>query len=250
MALAASAPLSDIRQSVAVRLNMGAQAARSTRMHGILDEFIRSAQALLLSEFPWIVLDVEKTIDSIEDQHDYEVPDGMAVGDIHEITVLSKANREFPLRAGVAPHERNAFRIDVPGAGARSGLPLRYEVLDASLAIFPAPDPVEYPKIVIRGKATPSLLRNDNDLCAIDPQALITQAVIAGKEHFGVAGAQIDAQMQARYLRNLAAKQSDGELISVGPVRSRRYRARNSREGTGSDRRRFWPDYDPEYGIW
>jgi hypothetical protein len=244
MALAASKTLAEIREAVGIRMGMGQQVSNSTALHSMLDEHIRTAFNLLVREAHWVVLDSWAEIDLIQDQHYYEFPDNIEVGGTREITVEDINNQEYRLHPGVAHYERNAFRQDRGGtnrAGATSGLPLRWEIEDGKLAIYPAPDTEQYVRLKVRGKALPFEPYNDNDQVVIDAQAIILQATVLGKQHFKLPNPEQDEQVLRRHLMNMRENQSDGESVQIGPERSSRYDGRPR-----TNRHHIWPWYDPE----
>jgi len=244
MALSVSPTLAELRNSVAIRMNMGVQASTSTAMHPVLDEYIRQAFNLLVNDCEWAIMNVKVSVDLIDKNHVYEVPDGMAVGDIEIITVENTNNFEFPLSPGIAYYERNAFRIDRGADPDNPGqLPLRWEVRDQDLQIYPAPDAALYPKMNIYGKATPREPFADDDRSFIDKEAHITQAVIGLKTLYDM-DTQKDEMLMARHERNVRAKQSDGEIVQIGPTPSARFRG-DDRRLDGADNVFFYPDFDP-----
>lgn len=262
MALAVSPTLAELRLSVATRINMGRQVRNSTALHDILDEYIRSAFNLLVREANWVIMEVEEEIDLLMGQHAYDIPDNIDVGDIRQITVENIVNREFPLLPGVAYYERNAYRVDrgledAPTAEeleTHSSLPLRWEIIDQLLNIYPAPDTNQYPTLKIRGKAIPREPYTDGDRSFIDKEAHVLAATVALKKHYKMEGADNDQAILNRHLMNIRASQSDGERVQIGPERSIRYPEQTTRF-QGNDRAAFWPDFDPEApinnpGVW
>jgi len=241
MALSISPPLSELRQSVAIRLNMGQQVATSTAQHPVIDEYIRQAFNLLVRDANWVILETTVEVDLIDKQHEYDVPDQIDVGDIREITVQNKDKVEFLLHAGVEYYERNAYRIDRGNKENDGQLPLRYVVEDKLLKIYPAPDAAEYPKMFIRGRAIPRAPYKDDDRAYIDEEAHIAQAVVSLKRHYNMPGADNDERILARHLGNIRAAQSDGEVTQIGPTRSSRFDG-----GMLNDRALFYPDFDPD----
>ena len=252
MALAVSPTLAELRLSVETRVNMGRQIRNSTALHPIVDEYIRQAFNLLINEANWIIMEVGESIDLIMGQHSYDLPDNIDVGDIREITVENIYNRELPLVPGVAYYERNAYRVDrnlqaAPTAEeleAQSGLPLRWEVIDQLLHIYPAPKTTEYPTLLVRGKAKPREPYSDGDRSFIDKEAHVLAATVAIKKHYKMEGADNDSAVLQRHLMNIRAQESDGESVQIGPERSHRYPEQNTRLDN-SDRVLFWPDFDP-----
>jgi len=245
MVLQVAPTLAELRNAVAIRMNMGVQASTSTALHPVLDEYIRQAFNLLVREANWVILEVVEEITLIDKQHKYDIPDNMAVGNINQITVQNIYNQEFPLASGVAYYERNAWRIDRGGDDQDNpgSIPMRWTVEDGDLVIYPAPDTTQYTKLLIRGEATPREPYKDDDRAYIDKEAHITQAVIALKTHYKMDPTS-DMQVLARHLRNIRSEQSDGETVQIGPTRSQRYPSADERLDT-NDRAAFWPDFDP-----
>lgn len=244
MALSVSPTLAELRQSVAIRLNMGQQVATSTAQHPVIDEYIRQAFNLLVRDANWVILEAVEEIALIDKQHEYDVPDQVDVGDIREITVQNKDNFEFLLHPGVEYYERNAYRIDRGNKENEGQLPLRWVVEDKVLKIYPAPDATQYPKMFVRGRAIPRAPYKNGDRAYIDGESHIAQAVVSLKRHYNMPGAENDERILARHLVNIRAAQSDGETVQIGPTRSQRFPDLNGR--LPSDRGLFYPDFDPD----
>lgn len=245
MAFEVSPSLAEIRQAVATRINMGRQARTSTALHPLLDEYIRSAFELLVREAWWVILDVSVTIPLDLDEHFYDPPDDIEIGNIFEITVLDINKRELPLSRGVNPAERSAFRVDKDGntdPAVNSSLPLRWDVLDGKLTIYPAPDITQYTDIIVYGRAKPRAPYASKDVILINKEALVAQSVTSLKRHFNIPGADNDERVLARHLRNMQAAQSNGEPTQIGPTPSTRF---PSNDHGISDRDIFFPDFDP-----
>jgi hypothetical protein len=251
MALAVSPTLAELRLAVATRVGMRQQVLNSTAHNDLLDEQIRSAFNLLINEAEWIVLHTVQ--DTITGQHAYDVPDNIAIGDIDQITVENIYGRELPLAPGVAYYERNAFKVsrgvgpdDKPQSAesieANSCLPLRWEIRDSLLMVYPAPNADEYPTLKVWGKALPREPYGNGDRSFIDKEAHVLATVIALKT-FWKQDSSNDRAILDRHLSNMRAKQSDGESVQIGPVRSQRYPSGGNR--SASDREQFWPDFQP-----
>jgi len=246
MALPLSSPLSDIRARLAVRLELGRQAETNESVRDLLGEYIRSAFHLLIRDADWAILQVRRTVDLVNAQHAYDVPDDIDVGNIELITVQNTDNREYPLHPGVNSYERSAFRVDRGGETDtnQAALPLRWVVENGELRLYPAPDTETYPTMVIYGKALPREPRENADRANVDDEALLLGAEVIGKGAMNKSGAREAEMRYARHLRNIRAAQSDGEIVQLGPARSARFTDHGGREGY-SDRDRFWPDFDP-----
>jgi hypothetical protein len=245
MAFEVSPSLAEIRQSVAIRINMGKQAKTSTALHDLLDEHIRSAYELLVREAWWVILDVSVAVPLDLDNHFYDPPDAVEIGSIHLITVIDTNKREIPLTRGINAAERSAFRVDKDGnttPGVNSSLPLRWEILDQKLAIYPAPDITQYTDLIVYARAKPRAPYKSGDIVLLDKEALVATATVSLKSHFKIPGMDTDAAKLASHIRNVRAAQSEAEAIQIGPNPSLRFTG----NGQGlSDREIFYPDFDP-----
>jgi len=241
MALSVSPTLAELRLSVAIRLNMGAQVSTSTSQHAVLDEYIRQAFNLLVRDAYWVILQTSVEIELLDKIIDYDVPDNIDVGDIQETTVQNKNGIEFPMHSGVNSYERNIFNARAEDPDAPGQMPLRWLVEDKRLKIYPAPDAEQYPRIIMRGRALPRAPYKDSDRSFIDGEAHIAQAVVSLKRHYNMTGADNDERILARHLINIRAAQSDGEITQIGPERSHRFDG-----GLTNDRALFYPDFDPD----
>lgn len=248
MALATSPPLLELRQALAIRLNLGKQASTSKRLHPLLDEWLRSSFELLVREANWIVLRVTEDMELVTGQHAYDVPDSIDVGSIEEITVMDEDFMEWRIEPGINVHERNAYRVDRGGEykESQASVPLRWEVIDQMLHIYPAPDD-RFLTMKIRGKAIPRAPYSDGDRAYIDKEAHLLQATLLGKDHFKMPGINSTAATLQRHLTNMRSAQSDGEPVVIGGSKSARFEDRGG--WSGADRRLFYPDYDPDYAY-
>jgi hypothetical protein len=246
MALPLSSTFQDVRRRLAVRLELGAQAETSASVRELLSEYLRSAFHILVRDADWAILVVRREIALVNAQHAYDVPDDIDVGNISQITVQNTENREYPLHPGVNSYERSAFRVDRGGSVDENAasLPLRWLVENGVLSLYPAPDTSTYPTMVIYGKALPREPRENGDRANVDDEALLLGAEVIGKGAMGKPGKPEAIALYERHLRNLRAAQSDGEIIQIGPERSRRFQSYGSRQG-GRYHGNFWPDFDP-----
>jgi hypothetical protein len=238
--LPAAKTLAEIRQAVGIRLGMGQQVGQSTALHPMLDEHIRTACSLLQREAEWAVLDTILDEDTATGQRLYDIPDRMHPGDIREVSVVDVDGREHSVHSGVAIHERNAY-----GGEEQAALPLRWEMEQGAIALYPMPDAERYPTLRIRGQALGYEPYHDSDRVLVDSQAVILQATVLAKQHFDLPNPAAEAAVLGRHLVNLRAAQSDGETIQIGPEPSRRYPSQRARP---THRRGWrpatWDDFD------
>lgn len=235
MAFALPLTLAEARRSVAVRLNFGPQADASLDMRALLDEFVRRAARELLLEADWVELQVELAYETVPAQHLYDWPDNMDLGRIESIFVVDKEGREFPLEPGLRDYERNQW--DSKGEVERAGLPLRYEVVNEDLRIYPAPSD-QYPEIHFRGYMTPRPPLKSEDRIPVDHEALIQKATAIGKKHFSMPDAQQADLDVALYLSRVRPTESDHSGFRIGGHFSSKFLPTTRR--TGSARRRSW----------
>lgn len=246
MAFALPLSLAEARRSVAVRLNFGPQADASPDMRALLDEFIRRAARELLLEADWVELDVELAFMTTPAQHVYDWPDNMDLGRVEAIFVVDSEGREHTLEAGLRDYERNQW--DSKGEVDRAGLPLRYEVVNEELRIYPAPSD-QYPELHFRGYLTPRPPLKNEDRIPVDHEALLQKATAIGKKHFGMPDAMQADMDVALYLNRLRPTESDGSGFRIGGHFSQKFHQTSKRTGFRRDRRwgqnGWWDGWTP-----
>jgi hypothetical protein len=242
MAFALPLTLAETRRAVAIRLNFGPQADSSPDMRLLLDEFVRRAARELLLEADWVELMVEFRIPLTVAQHRYDFPDNMDLGRIQFIAVLDDQGREYPLEPRLQSFERTEW--DSRGEVERARLPLKYEVTNEELVIYPAPD-ARYPELLVRGYSTPAPPQHNDDRVPVDAEALIQKATAIGKKHFGAPDAQQADLDLAIYLSRLRPTESDAGGFRIGGPFSRRggYHRRHSSARRGQDG--WWEGWTP-----
>ena len=267
MAFVQSPKLASVRQSIAVRLNFGAQAAQSDSMRSLLDEFIRRATRELLLEAHWVELRIRHRLDLIHGNAWYDWPDNMDPGRLERLIVVSTSGDEFRLSAGIHPEERaaalagrreNFHRDETPDAEGKYAepdpvsnlnagdpgrewlsMPLRYEIVNQQLCILPLPDTEVYPYMLIEGYSRPPAPRHNDDLIPLDEEALIQKATVIGKLHFSHKDAGAAAAYMAEYIKRLRPMQSEGETIRIGGHFSRKF-PYNQRRGRYPAGENYW----------
>lgn len=231
MAFALPPTLSDVRRSAAIRLNFGVQADAAPDMRALLDEFIRRAARELLLEANWTELLVETQTPLIVAQHAYDFPDNFDLGRLEAVFVTDADGREYRLEPDVRDYERNQW--DSRGEEERSGMPLRYEVRDQMVYIYPAAND-EYIALHFRGYMTPLPPYHEDDRIPVDREALIQKTVAIGKKHFTMPDAgQADLDL-ALYLNRLRPTESNNSGFRIGGHFSEKFRNTTRRRTGGS----------------
>lgn len=220
--------LNEIRQATAVRLNFGPQAQQGDAMRDLLTEFVQRASRELYVYARWVELRVRYDISLVNAQSAYDWPDNMDPSRLERLMVLDNDGYEFELAADIRPSERSEYTDgDNP-----EDLPLRYEIVNKELRIYPPPDTTEYPTLRIEGFERPTLPRNNNDRIPMDREALIQRATLIGKLHFGHEDAGRAEAMHKDYLERIKPVQAAAATLQVG---GRARKIRHGRLGFGRD---------------
>lgn len=256
MALSIAPRLSEVRRAVAVRCHMGPQAERSPGFRAELDEWVREAFHTIVNEADFLVLKVALETDLIHGQHAYDIPDGMKVGDIDQVLVRAAPQstgngkqvlEEYPLMAGVREYERNAWAMPAPDPETgeqedRTGLPIRYEIIDQNFMVYPAPNTELYDTLIVRGYRMPPEPVHDDDRVEVDKEALIRLATAIGKSARRLPDAQDARARYETYVAKVRGNESEGETLRIGGGFSRKFPYVRPRRNVGPDYSRypFW----------
>ncbi len=210
MALAPRPTFAIVAEELLVNLGKSVAGNHSAPVMKLATSWLTTAHALLFREAEWIRLLDVFDIPLIEDQREYDIPDGLDPSRINNyLIVRADDSMEFDLGVGIRPNERNAAR-------AASNRPLRIEVLDQQFRLWPAPD-ATWSTLRLEGIAIQSDFADpENDRIAVDKTALLLKATILGKIHYGMPGVdQLRAEL-FKYLDDVRAAESDGDGIQLG----------------------------------
>lgn len=172
---------------------------------------IRQAQSILVSEYPWLSALVEREIDTIQDVQDYDIPDDCDPSRVQAFGLVAASGEVRSLRPGTA-------MADVPSWSGAD--PRRYDIIDGVFRIYPAPDPVKYPKLRIRYYQRPVPLVNETDRVAVDATALTMLAEILVRQQLGLSETKGIESVLSRYVETQRHRQSDGSGFVLGGPRS------------------------------
>jgi hypothetical protein len=236
MAHALPPTLAEVRQAVAVRLGFGPQAARSPAMKDVLDELIRRAARELILEAHWVELRIREDIATVDGGSEYDFPDNMEPGRLERIVVVGEDGSENELEAGIRPYEREQF---TRGSDPKD-LPLRYELVNGSVTILPAPDATRYPTLRIEGYSRPPDPQQNADRIPVDKEALIQWATSLGKAQFNKPDAGVAMAAVREYVKRLRPMQSDGESVQIGGHFSQKFRYAQGRRTLCRSVANYW----------
>lgn len=243
MSFALPPTLMEVREAVAIRLNVGAQATVASSMRDLLDEFIRRASREVLLEAAWVELRVRLEMDLVDGVSLYEWPDNMDPGRLEGLSVVSQLDgndeRVYELHAGIRAHEQEMWTGD-----SAKGLPVRYEIINGDLRLLPAPDTENYQILRIEGYQRPPEPRTNTDRIPLDKEAVVQKAVAIGKQHFGHPDALLAANDFRLYVERMRPLQSDGEDMVLGGARSRKFSRTTLRRNPAWRESGYTYDYD------
>lgn len=180
----------------------------------VMDEIIRSAEAQLYEQAPWIVNFVERTFPLYVDETDYDLPDDTLPGQIEAVGVRKIADgKVYRLEPGIRLGETNAL-------GTAAGCPQRYNFIDQIIRIAPKADIAVYDVLVMWYRQVPNGLVNDNDRTVVDGEAIKALVTILAKEHFEMGDTDRARVDLGNYLRHKQSGQSDGAGFQMGGKQS------------------------------
>ena len=221
MALPLPPTLSEVRQSVAVRLNFGTAAIQSAEQVALLDEWIRRAAREIELEAAWLHLKVEERVDLIADQTVYDIPDGFDLGALDEVGIVAVNDDGdesfYPLANELRDYERTEY------GQAEASLPLRMEVIDQQITILPKPDVERYPYLYVRGRKRVSPPRHHSDRIPLDAEALIQWTTAIGKAHLQHPDAMVTLDQARRYAERLRPRSTVPGSVRLGGHHSTKY---------------------------
>jgi len=230
MAFAQPSTLSEIRLEVATLLKMGRQALQSNAFSDIIDAYIRSAVSELRLKAEWVELRVRLSTDLIDGQNTYDFPDNMLPQGLDRVCVVDADGEIYDLTAGLSTSERSLY---TSGDDPRS-MPVRYEIINKEINIYPAPDTEIYKELVFEGYLDPALPFAATDAIPLDREALIKWAVAKGKMDKGRSDAVASMAEAVEYTKLIRTAQSDFSGFRVGGRYAARAGGRQKRQPLGA----------------
>lgn len=214
MALPAPRSLTDVRREVAVGCNLGAQPQRTKQYQPVIDRLIRECHAYLCRLTEWdIAANRMVEIPLVNGVNTYDFPDDCPPAYIDTMVVVNATTgEEQEMESGMRANERNT-------AKNANGQPLRWELLNGSMVIYPSPDTASWNKIRIYYHVKEVALNDDEDLIACDFDLLVKYAVRKVRASLGMPMLESDQEMQD-YIDSAVASQGDGEIFHFGGKKS------------------------------
>lgn len=206
MALPPVATLVDVRKAVAIRCNFGNQPQRVKQVQPVLDEYIQESHAFLAGLCDWTVGLRFASIPLVDGEQEYDFPDDCLPGNIDQITVVDTNGFEHELQFGMRPQERNSAVITAKSQ------PLRIEIFNGVMKLWPPPDVSSWPSMQIRYRATALRPMKDTDTIVVDMETLVKFAAHKVRKHFGMPELESPQELD-EYLKIMVAQQSDGEVF-------------------------------------
>jgi hypothetical protein len=237
MAFPAPRTLGDVRREVALGCNLGAQPQRTKQYQPVIDRVIRECHGHLSRMTEWDAAGGRSAdIDLIVDQSAYALPDDCPVGNVQAVVAVNTDGSETDMDAGVRPNERDSVLNS-------SGQPLRYEVLNGNLVIYPKPD-ASWVTMRVYYRAAPNALTDDEDTITIDFETLVKYAVRKTRASLGMPMLESDQEMKD-YIDLSIAAQGDGEVFHLGGKRSIKTMHRQNNRITRGMSAPSGPDWNP-----
>ncbi len=240
MALKLQPTLGEVRAAVLSRCGLATEGNVPRGIQSVIDERIRSAQTVLYEFAPWLASFVERDIDLVSDNTDYDCPDDTEPGQIQFVCVRRiQDGYLFPLAAGVRPWEPNATINETVS------IPTRYYFVDQVIRVLPKADITLYDKLHLSYQQTPGPLVEDGERVTVDGEALKMLSEIMVKEHFGGQDTQALSARLTQYVDKRRGRGSDGAGFQMGGYRSAYSRMRNSNRFCNT-----WASYGPDWHPW
>lgn len=195
-----------------VNLGRSVQGNHSNATYALAQSWVRRAHEMLYYDVEWVRLAKTVDITLTEDVREYDIPEEVDPGRIQRVLVIKAAakedEKEYPVGMGIRPNERNSAQ--------ESGRPLRIELIDGEFKLWPAPDDVWAGTLRLEVVEGLTELNEQGDRVVVDKTALLLQAEILGKNHYGMPGIQLLVALLGKRIDDLRAAQSDDESIQIG----------------------------------
>jgi hypothetical protein len=182
--------LGDIRAEIQTRLGFGMAGQAGVVNSPLIDSFIRSAQAQLVEQFPWLRLKGVDERSTGADQQYYDYPDDCDAGNLTSVSVYW-GGQCIPLHEG----------IDVQDRGLNvANRPLKYERRE-QIEIWPVPSNDSYTLRFEYNKIVGELV-DSSDRVSMPSELVFLHALANAKAHYR----QPDATTYSSQLDSLIVK--------------------------------------------
>lgn len=196
-----------------VRIRSGAiGASLSGDQVSFIKEALRQSQAELYFEAEWVRLHLQVQITLTEGLTDYDLPDGIEVGNLHRLMVYAPTG---------VPGQGQYIEVDnddgtwVYNAYKTNSRPKVYTIWDGGvIRLKPAPD-ATWTTLVIDYDSAQNPLVNNADRPSVDPEALIQRATIKVKKMFGIGDPSADEVQHEKYLQHVRHNQGPNESFRM-----------------------------------
>lgn len=244
MAMPVRPTLGELRESLLRRCGLATGGSAPANVMPLIDERIRQAERLLHTRIDFTHLWESRDIPMSPGVSAYDWPDRVNVGDLIRVSVVNGDGYEYELETGLRPNERNTAYPQPQTQQASWGTPSSYTVQNQVIYVGPTPTD-EWATLRMEYYLAPGPMVDPEERCAVDPEALLMQAEILTKQHFGMPGIE-PVQVQLReYLIDLQGKQGDGDGFQMGGRQSIRIRPQIRNRVID----RAYAGYGPWYGA-
>ncbi len=231
MAMPIRPTLGELRESLLRRVGLAAGGSAPANVMPVIDERIRQAERMLHTRIDFTHLWERRDVALTAGVNEYDWPDNVEVGDLRWISAVNSDGYEARLSPGLRPIERNSAYPTPQTDPVSWSQPLIYTIQNQVIRIGPTPDE-SWVKLTYEYYLAPGPMVDPEERCAIDGEALLMQAEILVKQHFGMPGIEPVAGQLTEYLKDLQGKQGDGDGFQMGGRQSIRIRpVRRNRVG-------------------
>jgi len=216
MALDQYRTLPEMVSEVLIRCALGQMGELNSDLHPQIKGYLRQAQRELWTKCRWLRLRTRQSITAIEDQTQYDIPDGFEPGSIDRVIAKDDDGREWPLIPGISPEDRTDAALTSAETGDE---PSRWTVTDGILEVLDAPA-ADIAELIVEGWLAPGRLEAEEDRPSVDDEACIRYAVIELKKQkkmLTTAEARAErADLFEGYVADLDAGEAISSPMSLG----------------------------------
>lgn len=229
MALPLEMTLGEARAELQARLGFSTQGSATLRNQELLTSFLRKASRRLLYAADWSSLRRDLDISLEVGQDRYDFPDETEVGQIVQMAAINSRRELFPMEGGVDPQdirgrpgrlERQGGDIVVVRTDDETypqvrGQPERWRIVDGEIEIYPAASD-EWFFLRVGYIRRPPPLVDDGEVLPFDSEAILQQAELFGRVHYGRPGVGVLRQELASYIAAVRRQQREPSSIHIG----------------------------------